>query len=171
MLDPSGYELEVPKERTLRVLNVADTLAPIFYKMRWSLIAAAHGYFITSDNPLVRIIGRRPHDRIDRNQGFLDKRAEVSFPLSPKLLLLLSWDEAALERGIVDRKPLTELNRIRAAYCERYLYAHVRDRRLEKLAAEFKDSRAGIMSSPGFGPKKFATVTVVRRSRLKETAQ
>ena len=95
----------------------------------------------------------------------------MSFPLSPKLLLLLSWDEAALERWIVDRKPLTELNRIRAAYCERYLYAHVRDRRLEKLAAEFKDSRAGIMSSPGFGPKKFATVTVVRRSRLKETAQ
>jgi Protein of unknown function (DUF4238) len=122
MLDPSGYALEIPKEKTFEVLNVADKLAPIFCKMRWSLLAAEHGYFITSDNPLVRTVEPRAHHRMYGDHGFLNKTAEVSFPLSPKLLLILSWDETALERGVLGRKHVTALNRVRAAYCDRYLY-------------------------------------------------
>jgi hypothetical protein len=39
MLDPSGYVLEISKERILEILAVADKLAPIFYSspatIRW----------------------------------------------------------------------------------------------------------------------------------------
>jgi hypothetical protein len=169
MLDPSGYALEIPKEKTFGALNATDKLAPIFYKMRWSLLVAEHGYFITSDNPLVRIVEPRAHHRMYGDHGFLNKTAEVSFPLSPKLLLILSWDETALERGVLGRKHVTALNQVRAAYCDRYLYAHVRDKRLAKLAAEFKGSRPG-MKTLGFGPKKFAAVTIARRSRPEQSA-
>ena len=54
MLDPSGYLIEVPKERTLVVLKVAESIEPILFQMTWSLVKPAHGFFITSDNPLVR---------------------------------------------------------------------------------------------------------------------
>jgi hypothetical protein len=168
MLDPSGYALEIPKEKTFGALNAAEKLAPIFYKMRWSLVVAEHGYFVTSDNPLVRIVKPRPYHRMYGDHGFLNKTAEVSLPLSPKVLLLLSWDETALERGALGRKHVTALNRVRAVYCERYLYGHVRDKRLEELAAEFKGSRPG-MTMLGFGPKKFAAVSVVRRSRSEQS--
>ncbi len=36
MLDPSGYEIEIPKRLTLNALGVADKLSPIFYNMKWS---------------------------------------------------------------------------------------------------------------------------------------
>ena len=169
MLDPAGYALEIPKEKTFGALNIADKLAPIFYKMRWSLVVAEHGYFLTSDHPLVRTVEPRAYHRMYGDHGFLNKTAEVSFPLSPKVILILSWDETALGRGVLGRIHVTALNRVRAAYCDRYLYAHVRDKRLEKLAAEFKGSRPG-MTTLGFGPKKFAAVTVARRSRPEQSA-
>jgi hypothetical protein len=107
--------------------------------MRWSLLVAEYGYFVTSDNPLVRIVEPRARYRMYADHGFLNKTAEVSFPLSPKVLLILSWDETALERGVLGRKHVMALNQIRAAYCER------------------------------FGPKKFGAVTVVRRSRSEQS--
>ncbi len=163
MLDPSGYMLEIPQERTLKALSVADELAPILFKMKWSLAVAEHGYFITSDHPLMRLVDRRTSHPIYGDHGFYNRTAEVSFPLSPRILLLMSWNESAREIGRLDRGPVTEINRARAANSDRCLYAHLRDKRLERLAAEFKDSRPR-MTTRGFGPKKFAAITVRRSS-------
>ena len=49
-----------------------------------------------------------------------------------------------------------------AAHSDRYLYSHIRHKRLKELAAEFKDSRP-MMTTQGFGPKKFAKIEVARR--------
>jgi hypothetical protein len=54
------------------------------------------------------------------------------------------------------------VNRSLAAHSDRYLYAHIHHKRLERLAAEFKQSRPG-MTVQGFGPKKFGAVEVMRR--------
>jgi hypothetical protein len=169
MLDPSGYVIEIPKESTFSALSVADTLAPLFLEMKWSLIVAEHGYFITSDNPVVRSVDPITRHPVMGDHGFYNKTAEVSVSLSPKMLLVMSWNKDALELGVLERDHVHHTNRILAAHSERYLYAHIRDRRLARLATEFKDSRPG-MTTLGPGPKKFAAIKVSRRRRTDQTA-
>ena len=164
MLDPTDYVIEIPKENTFSVLTVADKLAPLFFKMKWSLVIAEHGYFITSDNPVVRLVNPKSFHPAMGDYGFYNKTAEVSFPLSPKILFVMSWQKDARDIGAFDREPVYGSNRVRAAHSDRYLYAHIRDKRLQRLAFEFKDSRPG-MTTHGFGPKKFAEIKVSRRSR------
>jgi len=164
MLRPEGYEMEVPKESTFMALAASDKLTLIFNRMKWSIAAAEHGYFITSDNPLVREIDPKTHHPINGDHGFLNKTAEVSFPLSPSLLLLMSWDKNAKEFGVLPRERVETVNVIRAAHSDRYLFAHINDKRVIRLAAKYKDSRPTATTS-GFGPDKFAPIKVARRSK------
>jgi hypothetical protein len=161
-LDPSGYVMRIAKERTLSVLGAADKLAPILFNMKWSIVTPLHGFFITTDNPLVRLVDAKTRHSAYGDQGFLDKTAEVLFPLSPQRLLLMSWDDNARDVGEFEREPMDRINCAQAGHSDRYLYAHIRHRRLEKLAAAFKHSRPG-MTTQGFGPKKFAKIEVARR--------
>jgi hypothetical protein len=163
MCAPTGYEVIVPKEQTLHALAASDKLAPILFKMKWCLVFADHGFFITSDNPLVREVDPKTRHPIYGDHGFLNKTAEVTFPLSPRVVLLLSWNEKAREHGILERPHVDFVNRIRAAQSDRYLYAHVHHKRVEQLATEFKHSRPN-MTTEGFGPRKFAPIKVSRRS-------
>ena len=141
----------------------ADKLTPILDKMKWSVVAARHGYFITSDNPLVREVEPKTRHPIYGDHGFLNKTAEVTFPLSPKVLLLLSWDESVRDLGMLERDHVNQLNLVRAANSDRYLFAHINDEQIAELADIFKDSRPG-MTTQGFGPENFAPIKVARRS-------
>jgi hypothetical protein len=76
----------------------------------------------------------------------------------------MSWDENANDAGVVGRERVDRINQALAAHSDRYLYAHIRHKRLKELAAEFKDSRPR-MTTQGFGPKKFAEIGVARRMR------
>jgi hypothetical protein len=163
MIDPTDYVFEIPKERTLKALSAADGLSPIFYEMKWSLAVPTHGFFISCDNPLVKYVDPRTCHPIYGDHGFLNKTAEVIFPLSPKLVLLMSWNENILEVGeFTRRNPVDEINRLLAVHSERYLYAHIHHKRLIRLAAKFKDIRPE-MTTSGFGPDKFAEIRVLRR--------
>ena len=115
LLDPSGFELMVPKELTLSALAVSDRLVPLFYKMKWSLLTAGHGFFITSDNPVVREVDPQSRHPIYGDHGFLNRSAEVTFPLSRKLLLLLSWDQDAPDQAELKREHFELMNNARAA--------------------------------------------------------
>lgn len=95
--------MEVSKESTLITLSASDRLTPILNKMKWCLVAAEHSYFISSDNPLVREVDPKTHHPIYGDNGFINKTAEVTFPLSPKVLLLLLWDESAPDLGAFER--------------------------------------------------------------------
>jgi hypothetical protein len=166
MLDPSGYELAISKERTLSALIASDKLTPLLFKMKWSLVVAGDGFFITNDNPLVREVDPKTRHAIYGDHGFLNKTAEVTFPLSPRIVLLLSWQEDALELGVIERRHVEFMSKARAAHSDRYLYAHLHDKHIEQLAAEFKDSRRD-MTTEGFGPDKFAPIKVARRMRAR----
>jgi hypothetical protein len=50
-------------------------------------------------------------------------------------------------------------NRARAAHSERFLFAHIRDKRIQRLAAKFKDVKPR-MTMDGFGPDKFAPIRI-----------
>lgn len=162
MIDPSNYILEVPKERTFRVFDIADKLAPMFFDMKWSLIIPKSGFLITSDNPVIRRVDHKTVHPVYGDHGFLNKTAEITFPLSPKLLLLLTWRKDAKTWGMVERSHIDDLNRSCAFQAERQLYSHVHHKKLEQLAQESKNSRPTMQIS-GFGPKKFSEVRIPRR--------
>jgi hypothetical protein len=163
-VDPSGYVMQIAKERTLMVFGAADKLAPILYNMKWSVIEPGHGFFITTDNPLVREVDPKTRHPVYGDHGFLNKTAEVLFPLSPQRMMLMSWNEAARDFGAVERDHVDRINMGLAAQSDRYLYAHLRHKRLKQLAERFKHSRPG-MTTDGFGPEKFAKIEVPREMR------
>jgi len=165
MLNPSGFVMAVPKESTFMALGASDKLTPLLNKMKWSLVGALHGYFITSDNPLVRRVARKSWHPVYGDHGFMNKTAEITFPLSPKLLLLLSRKADALDHAVIERDNVHELNAVRAAHSDRYLFAHIKDQRIVRLAVRYKDTRPN-MTTHGFGPKKFAPIEVPRRSKV-----
>ncbi|MBL8658712.1 MAG: DUF4238 domain-containing protein [Rhodospirillales bacterium] len=164
MIDSSDFIVEVPKELTLDVLAASDKIAPLLFDMNWSIVKSRHGFFITSDSPVVCLNDPWTANRKDGHHGFYDRTAKVIFPLSPRFLLRLSWEEAPI-RFAIERDHVMHLNRCLAAHAERYLYAHLKDKRLKKLAAEFKDKRPtiAVATTSGLRPKRFAETHVRRR--------
>lgn len=136
----------------------------IFLKMKWSVREAKNGFFITSDNPVVCRISRGTHRPIYRDHGFLNKTAEVTFPLSPKRLLVLMWDESINGVFPISRSQVNHENESRAEHSDKFLYAHFKHKNLMKMAHRYKDSRPGMMST-GFGPEKFAKINVPRKRK------
>jgi len=163
MIDPSQNPVVLPQEKTLSALKLADTLAPLFYRMKWSIMRAKHGFFITSDNPVVREVDPRTRHAFYGDHGFLNKTVEVTFPLSREVLLLISWSNAP-RKEILEREAVDLANKARAAHSDRYLYAHIHRKHIQALAAKFKDSRPN-MTTQGFGPDTFAPVKISRRSK------
>jgi hypothetical protein len=167
MLKPSGnYVMEVSQESTFMALTASDRLTPLLYQMKWTVVDAGEGYFITSDNPVLRWVDPQTRHPIYGDHGFLNKTAEVTFPLSPKRLLLLSWEQEVPDHVVFDQDHVAYANAGRAANSERYLYAHMHEEQIEQLAAKYKDSRPS-MTTEGFGPQSFAPIEVSRRSRKK----
>jgi hypothetical protein len=164
MLKPKGYQIEISKESTFMALVASDKLTDIFNQMKWSLALPEHGYFITSDNPLARRVDAKTYHPIYGDNCFVNKTAEVSLPLSPRLLLLLSWSDTAKPVGVLPREHVETVNVIRAQNSDRYLFAHINDKRVARLAAKYKNSRP-TATTQGFGPGVFAPVKVGRRWR------
>jgi Protein of unknown function (DUF4238) len=166
-LDPSKYVIQIAKERTFpAIFGLAVKLAPILGGMKWSIVQALHGFFITTDNPLVRGVDPKTHHPIYGDDGFFNETAQVIFPLSPHRLLFMSWNENASDIGSFERDRVNRIDHGLAAHSDRYLYSHIRHKRLEEMAAKFKNSRPGI-TTQGFGPKKFAKVEVPRRMKTR----
>jgi hypothetical protein len=121
MIDPSRYSLVLPQELTLSALKIAETLAPLFFDMKWSILRAKHGFYITSDNPVVREVDPTTRHPFYGDGGFMNKTVEVTFPLSRGLLLLMSWNTAP-RKEVLDRRDVDRANQARAAHSDRYLY-------------------------------------------------
>ena len=163
MLNPSGYELIIPQASTIMALGASDRLVPIFDAMSWTLVEAQHAFFVTSDNPIERWVDPATRHPIYGDHGFRNKNAEVTFPLSPKLLLLMSWKSNVREFAALGRDHLHDMN-------GRQLGPHLRDKRVEDLARVFKNSRPA-MTTEGYGPKTFAPIGVERRSKTKSATR
>ena len=162
MLDPSKYEIEIPKHMTLEAISLADQVSPILYNMKWSLAHPRDGFFISSDNPLVRSVDPRSYRRGLGDGGFKNKTAEVTLPLSNQVILLTSWDQDAREYGSFDSDDVQKINELRAVHADRFLYAHVSENWIAEMGEKYKDSGIKI-DSFGFGPSKHARTTVGRK--------
>jgi hypothetical protein len=119
--------------------------------------------FITSDDPVVRWVDPKTRHPIYGDHGFNNKTVEVTFPLTPKAMLIAAWKELP-EQIHLDRDNVWRINTLRAHHADRYLFAHTCNAELKKLATSLKGSRPRV-STEGFGPKKFGKIEVPRRRR------
>jgi hypothetical protein len=89
---------------------------------------------------------------------------EAFYPLSSDKLLRISMQEGSHSSLQATRAIVQGANTAIAASAERYLYAHLNDKRIERLAKRFKGMRPNI-NVVGFGPKRYARTVVPRRWR------
>ena len=162
LIDPSTYRLRIPKEETFSALAAADKLVQIFFNMGWSVLRPRHGFFITSDNPVVRQVDPKTCHSIYGDQGFLNNTAQITFPLTPQALLILRWVENPAPSVTVEPERVDHLNGLRAYYADQFLYAHISNEKLKRLAKNLKGSRPQ-PTTEGFGPDKFTTTEFPRR--------
>lgn len=99
-----------------------ETIYPIFDDMTWALLRpAGQGYFVSSDSP-VSWIDPTPRPAFLRGHGLAMRSVEVTFPLFPRLCLLGTWGQGGGVRDVSDAV-VTELNRRRVAFADRYAFA------------------------------------------------
>ena len=165
LLDPSRFTLILPKELGFGSFRVLDDLTDIFVRTHWSLVDTGSGFYITSDNPVLRMI---PGPLPRRDWGFRHKTMEVTFPLSPRRMLLLTHEKPPANHWIASKETVREQNEGRALACEHELYCHLEHKHIARLSAQFKDKRSN-RKVFAYGPSAFAPIKV-RRRRKREAA-
>jgi len=161
LLDPSRFVMVLPKNLGFAGFHVLDKLTDIFLRTYWSLVDAGSGFYITSDNPILRVVPGSPPPR---DLGFHHKKMEVTFPLSPHRMLLLTYEKPPADRWTASKESVREQNDGRALGCEFELYCHIEHKNIAKLSARFKNKRLS-RKVFGYGPKEFAEVKMRRRHR------
>jgi len=177
--DMSGYDIAIPKHHILQMMpQLSRELAEVFYGMSWSLTHPRSSYFITSDNPVNLTVDPRAVHPIYGSHRYLNKTAKVSFPLAPKIALLMTHDNhlADLEFEI-SMHAVAEQNANQAFHAEQEIYAHLEDERVKRLAQQFRNWRPEVELGNIAGSKPLAGVFVPRRwekrwdNRIKKMAQ
>ena len=163
MSDLSQFEVAIPKELTLRSLELADVLVRVFLKMKWSLWRPGGHYFVTCDNPVVRNIDPRTVHPLMGDHGYLNKTAQVTLPLSPRMMVCMMWDRGWSWPVEMPKEHVKEQNQHRAFNAETCIYAHLEDKRLLRLAQKYRDQRPDIEGGLLGDSKGFGSVTVPRR--------
>lgn len=119
-----------------------STNSSLLRKMKCNLFLAPNGStFITSDTPVS--IYHPYHESLKHyGVGLLFKKIEVTFPLSVKVLIKLTWDgkEEIIQ---TDEHQVAEFNRRTIIMAKKYIYTSEFSKYLKKQIANFHDIRAG----------------------------
>lgn len=168
--DPSKYIINIDHQATLQAVATSDYLQEIFFKMKWCVRESNRQHLITSDNPVVKVSDPKTHSPIYGGGGFMNRSAYITFPLSPKYCLMLGW---ILEQDItghyvpLDKQNAMLLNKQRAVFCDKFLYANCQEQGIMKLGIKYKNSTPKIEIAGAM--EKFADVFVKRNIKEKVT--
>jgi hypothetical protein len=84
-----------PTERLRSMMGIASKLITIFASMRWDLLVLEDDELVLSDHPVVEwpmTVERRRPGTVPTGHGMLNV-LEMRIPLSPRIALLLTWQE------------------------------------------------------------------------------
>jgi hypothetical protein len=149
------FDLVLPKSMALEPLLHSKPAADAFLEMTWVLVQPKSHYFITTDSPvIVRSLGG----------DFQHPSTQVTFPISPKRLLLLEWRRKKPDQhGTMSKDQVLLENETRAQQSEQYLFSHIEDNRITKLAESFKSTRAGSDKPQSGTAPRFGGVVVPKK--------
>lgn len=89
--------------------------------------------------------------------GFIHKQVEVSFPLSPKRMLLMSWHKGLPPTSKVSREFINERNILRVQCAENEVYSHLMHANTERLVGRYAKYRLNMAGGTMQGQKLMET--------------
>jgi len=117
-----AYEITVRPEASLEVaLKLANDNWQAFAQMNWELLIASGQLFVTTDNPVFWCDPIRPSATYF-DIGLLDRRVQVSFPLTRNVALLASWTG---KQGYTNanERAVRDINRRSIIGCSDFVYS------------------------------------------------
>lgn len=142
--DPSNFSINVLRSAGLPMLGGMANLANIFLNMKWVVGRSKDQHLITSDSPVTRVSDPATHSPVYSDGAFANKTVRISFPLSPSRMLELTWKGEERERVVdIPKRMAREMNGVRAAQAERFVYSSKSDYGIEKLCNKWlKEEKA-----------------------------
>lgn len=138
MSDPNNFSINVLRSAGLPMLGGMGNLANIFLNMKWVVGRSKDQHLVTSDSPVTRISDPTTHSPVYGDGAFANKTVRVSFPLTPARIIELTWHGEERERVVEIPKTMArEMNGIRAAQAERFVYASESDFGITKLCKKW----------------------------------
>lgn len=132
--DPNNFTINILRAAGLPVLSSMGKLADIFCHMKWVVGRSKDQHLITSDSPVTRTSDPATHSPIYGDGAFANKTVRVNFPLSPCRMLEMTWKGEERNRVVeIPKRMAREMNGVRAAHAERFVYCCQRDTGIEKL--------------------------------------
>lgn len=132
--DSNNYSIKVLRSAGLPMLGTMGNLAKIFLNMKWVVGRSKDQHLITSDSPVTRISDPATHSSVYGDGAFSNKTVRVNFPLTPTRIIELTWKGEERERVVEMPKIMArEMNGVRAAHAERFVYASKCDYGIAKL--------------------------------------
>lgn len=136
--DTNNFSISVLRSAGLPILGGIGNLANIFWHMKWVVGHSKDQHLITSDSPVIRISDPTTHSRVYGDGAFVNKTVRVSFPLTPTRIIELTWQGEERERVVeIPKKMAREMNGIRAAQAERFVYSSESDFGIAKLSKKW----------------------------------
>jgi hypothetical protein len=115
------FPSKLPMDSVIRTTHVASHL---LQRMAWSLlIAPDSSHFITSDNP---VVVRIPDDPNWLFIGFANPKAQITFPLNPKICLFGEWDRSRRIIEKIDDNEVNDINFEMYKYSDKFVYSNSR---------------------------------------------
>jgi uncharacterized protein DUF4238 len=157
------FEIKVNRKRSLvDSFKLSESVAAELFKMNWCLCRAPTGaFFVTSDTPLC-VFARTGADRALLGAGFGLPNAEVTFPISPTVCLLLDRRHKK-GRMAVGKQFVREANNRMAMIAERLVISAYRSDTVAALVAKHSFTR----QLPKIDQSKFGNIF---QQRLKARA-
>ena len=128
------------------MFKIARDVAPVFHAMNWAFFETTdEEYFLTCDNPLYYMDPTYKSGSF-YGVGLMNKKLEVTFPLSKNLALLATWGDL---KGyhIATSKIRNTLNRRTIISAQNFVFSPVKSTDLGMLISKFKGSSPRIKVS------------------------
>lgn len=121
-----NYDVKIPQEYSImNMIENAQQMSMIISKMSWTLLKSDEQIlFVTSDNPVV--LSDPTNESRLYGPGFLSKKVEMTFPLTPKLCLLASWKEGEDTFHKIDSLIVAEINNRTIRYSHKYIFSSMK---------------------------------------------
>lgn len=91
------------------------------------------------------------------NGGFIHKNVEVSFPLSPKHMLLMSWHKDLPPTFKVSREFINQRNILRVQSAENEVYSHLNHVNTQRIVDKYAKHRRDILGGTMQGQRLMET--------------
>jgi Protein of unknown function (DUF4238) len=148
--DPNNFSINVLRAAGLPILGGMGNLANILLNMKWVVGRSKDQHLITSDCPITRTSDPATHSPIYGDGAFANKTVRVNFPLTPTRIIELTWKGEEREWvAEIPKRMAREMNRVRAAQAERFVYASKSDYGITKLCRKWLEREKSPMIVTG----------------------